>query len=249
MFEAANPAADGQRTWYDFLAEARLRFPDLAIVVGGVERVCSARDLERLVVPIQGRDGARGWVAADSFLRGSDLPLGLTPDPLEQGAGAVYAQVLDHARRQRGDGEAIIAMRHLYMIGGAVSEESEPEILGGNQQARAARRSGASRAPPAWPRPRRAARGRRAPTRASSAGRRARGPRRSPQRRRTSARRRERATERAPQFHRGGRARVADHHARRVGVGIDLEEIAVGRKQAGVRPGGRREGIASEVGP
>ncbi len=162
VFETANPSAEAQAQWFDFLASTRARFPDLEViviggnhdsaarldapsallralrlrVVGGLPRGAGrALDLDRVVVPVRGRGGERAWIAAVPFLRASDLPVGASIEQLAEGVAAVYGEIVEHARRQRGEREAIVAMGHLYMVGGTISEESERKILGGNQHA------------------------------------------------------------------------------------------------------------------
>ena len=56
-------------------------------------------------------------------------------DPLVAGVRAVYAEALAEAARRAGRGAPVVAMGHLYLAGGALSELSERRILGGNQHA------------------------------------------------------------------------------------------------------------------
>jgi len=89
-----------------------------------------------MVVPVRDRTGAvAAQVAAVPYLRPGDLPQAQQPtdDPLVEGVRSLYAQVLDEARRQRGPGQALIAMGHCYMVGTEASYASERRILGGNQ--------------------------------------------------------------------------------------------------------------------
>lgn len=102
VFDSANPPAVALTAWYDFLAEARRRCPDLDIVViggnhdsparldaperllrslrmhiiGGLPRTATGElDLDRLIVPVRDAGGrVAGWVAAVPFLRAADLP-------------------------------------------------------------------------------------------------------------------------------------------------------------------------------
>ena len=102
IFDTANPSAEAQASWYQFVARARRRCPRLDIVViggnhdsaarldapdplfaaldvrvvGGLPRAQGVVDLERLLVPLRDAQGEVGaWVAAVPYLRPADLPL------------------------------------------------------------------------------------------------------------------------------------------------------------------------------
>ena len=64
---------------------------------------------------------------------GADDPDG--PDPLVEGMRALHGELFAAARARRGDGQALVAMAHGYLVGGALSELSERKVLGGNQHA------------------------------------------------------------------------------------------------------------------
>jgi exonuclease SbcD len=164
VFDVANPTASAQETWYAFLAKARRENPDLDIVViggnhdsasrldapnpllralgvtmvgGFVRRGDSGVDLDSLIVPVRGRDGEGALVLAIPFLRPPDLPL--VPDlgdrdALVEGMRGLYREATDRALA-KAEGRAVVAMGHLYMAGGTLSELSERRILGGNQHA------------------------------------------------------------------------------------------------------------------
>lgn len=159
IFETANPGATAQRAYYEFLARARRRFPDLTIiiiagnhdsaarldaidpvlrplnvhVVGALPRKVDTIDVDRLLVPARDRRGrVAAWVVAVPFLRDADLPPGAE---LVDGVRAVYAQAIQAARARREPDQAIVALGHLYMTGGLTSELSERKIQSGNQQA------------------------------------------------------------------------------------------------------------------
>ncbi|MFZ5480396.1 MAG: exonuclease SbcCD subunit D C-terminal domain-containing protein [Myxococcota bacterium] len=162
VFDVANPPAAAQHTWFATVGGLRKRFPELEIVViggnhdsaarldapvpilgalgvhvvGGLPRAGGAPDADRLLVPLRGRGGeVHAWVAAVPFLREADLPVVDAEDRLVAGVAAVYAGVLDAARARRQRGQALLAMGHCYMVGGAISELSERKVLGGNQHA------------------------------------------------------------------------------------------------------------------
>jgi exonuclease SbcD len=165
LFDSANPPAEAQAELYGFLARARTRLPRLAIVliggnhdsaarldapqplleafgvhvVGGLARAAAGGlDAARLVVPLKDRSGVEAVrLIALPFLRPADLPVirddGV--DALIEGVRRVYAEAIALAERGRMPGQALVAMGHLYMAGGALSELSERKILGGNQHA------------------------------------------------------------------------------------------------------------------
>lgn len=109
-------------------------------VVGRLERTpegsLSGPDL---VLPLTGSSGeVEAWVAAVPFLRPSDLPRVEVPeggDPLVEGVREVYRQALEILDATCTENQARLAMGHLYMVGGQLSELSERRVLGGNQHA------------------------------------------------------------------------------------------------------------------
>jgi DNA repair protein SbcD/Mre11 len=163
IFDTANPSAEAQAAWYQFIAHARRRLPRLEVVViggnhdsaarldapdplfaalgvhvvGGVPRARGELDFERLLVPLHDARGrVKAWVAAVPYLRPADLPLGRGEgDRLVEGVREVYGLTLDAARRRRQPGQALLAMGHCYMVGTELSLLSERKILGGNQHA------------------------------------------------------------------------------------------------------------------
>lgn len=56
-------------------------------------------------------------------------------DPLIDGMRQLHAEVFAAARARREPGQALVAMAHGYLVGGALSELSERKVLGGNQHA------------------------------------------------------------------------------------------------------------------
>jgi exonuclease SbcD len=164
IFDTANPSAEAQAAWYQFVARARRKLPRLDIVViggnhdsaarldapdplfaalgvrvvGGLPRVKGELDWERLLVPVHDAKGKVGaWVVALPYLRPADLPPvpAEAADRLVEGVREVYAQALAAARLRRQKGQALVAMGHCYMVGTELSELSERKILGGNQHA------------------------------------------------------------------------------------------------------------------
>ncbi|MCC7397876.1 MAG: exonuclease SbcCD subunit D C-terminal domain-containing protein [Planctomycetes bacterium] len=56
-------------------------------------------------------------------------------DPVLDGMRALHDEVFAAARARRRPGQALVAMAHGYLVGGAISELSERKVLGGNQHA------------------------------------------------------------------------------------------------------------------
>lgn len=156
VFETSSPSAKALEQWFRFLGTCSRRFPDLDVIAIGGNHDSAARldapnallegSRLRVVGGYAGRDKAdfvfpiargdlRAWVCAVPFLRPADLPDVSAEDPLIEGVRRVYEGIFDAARAVRGEGEPIIAMGHLYMVGGEISALSERKVLGGNQHA------------------------------------------------------------------------------------------------------------------
>jgi exonuclease SbcD len=171
IFDNSNPSAASQRQLYRFLQQARARAPQLDIVivagnhdspgrleapgplleahgtrvVGHVLRDADGRiDLDRMVVPLSGRDGeVKAWCVAIPFLRPGDVPRiepdstadGTPVDAYLSGIALLYQQAYALARSRATSGEAILAMGHCHMVGGDASPDSERRILIGGTEA------------------------------------------------------------------------------------------------------------------
>jgi exonuclease SbcD len=173
IFDNANPSAASQRQLYRFLQQARARAPQLDIViiagnhdsagrleapgplleahgtrvVGHVLRDDAGNiDLERLLVPLTGKDGAvRAWCVAIPFLRPGDVPRvaadeaqAESGDPVDAylaGIRQLYQQAYALARSKARAGQAILAMGHCHMVGGDASPDSERRIVIGGTEA------------------------------------------------------------------------------------------------------------------
>ncbi len=164
VFDTSNPSAQAQAQLYRFLAEARRRLPRLGIVMtagnhdspGRLEApapLLSALDahvlgqvgrqgdvdaaLGRLLVPLRdaaGREAA--WCIAMPFLRPDDLPrVEGADDPYASGVAALYRRAFALADARRQPGQAIVALGHLHLAGGEVSEDSERRIVIGGAEA------------------------------------------------------------------------------------------------------------------
>jgi exonuclease SbcD len=175
IFDNSNPSAASQRQLYRFLQQARAQSPRLDIVViagnhdspgrleapgplleahgtrvvGHVVRNSMGDiDLERMLVPLTGRDGAvKAWCVAVPFLRPGDVPrvameaseggleAGAPFDAYLSGIALLYQQAYELARSRCTNGEAILAMGHCHMVGGDSSPDSERRILIGGTEA------------------------------------------------------------------------------------------------------------------
>jgi DNA repair protein SbcD/Mre11 len=160
VFDAANPPVEVQETWCRFLADLWRRDPHIQIVViggnhdsasrlevndpllralgrlhviGGVPWKDGRPDLTRLILQLRNRAGEiSAWVAAVPFLRASETGTGAAAAVAES-TRRLYDTVLTDARSRREPGQAILAMGHLYMVGGKVSELSERRLMVGDQ--------------------------------------------------------------------------------------------------------------------
>jgi exonuclease SbcD len=174
VFDTANPSAAAQKQLYRFLQQARVRAPQLEIVViagnhdspgrleapgpllethgttviGHIGRGADGEiDLERLLVPLHGKDGAlRAWCLAIPFLRPGDVPRGAAPengeaqdaaapDPYMNGIALLYQQAFALAQSKCQPGQAILAMGHCHMVDGQASLDSERRIVIGGTEA------------------------------------------------------------------------------------------------------------------
>jgi len=110
-----------------------------AVVVGLVGRrndsddngAGASIDLDRIVVPLKDATGKiAAWCIAMPFLRPSDLPrIEGAVDQYAAGIAALYAQAYEFAAIKRAPGQAIIALGHCHISGGAISKESERRIV------------------------------------------------------------------------------------------------------------------------
>lgn len=164
IFDTANPSALAQQQLYQFLTAARARIPHLntvliagnhdsparleaprpflqlldAVVSGQVWRLPNGQhDLASLVVPLKDQTGAvAAWCLAVPFLRPADVPkVASEQDAFLAGVKQVYAQTLALAQSKATDQQAIIALGHCYLQGGAASQDSERRIVVGNSEA------------------------------------------------------------------------------------------------------------------
>lgn len=164
IFDNANPSAAAQKQLYRFLQAAREAAPHLRVVmiagnhdspgrleapsplldlfdttvVGQTGRNGAGEiDLDALIVPLHDREGVRrAWCLAVPFLRPGDVPRVETDgDTYLAGVDALYRDALQQVLLKRQSGEAILAMGHCHLDGGAVSADSERRIVVGGLEA------------------------------------------------------------------------------------------------------------------
>ena len=163
VFDHSNPSAASLSQLYQFLTQSRKRLPCLnvvmtagnhdaparleapapflalldAVVIGLIGRSSEGFDLERIVVPLKDHTGQiAAWCIAMPFLRPSDLPrIEGAVDQYAAGIAALYAQAYEIALSKRSPGQAIVALGHCHISGGAVSKDSERRIVIGGAEA------------------------------------------------------------------------------------------------------------------
>ncbi len=114
-------------------------------VIGQVARDdLGAIDAARMVLPLRDAQGdVAAWCIAVPFLRAGDVPRverdedgdAATGADFTAGVAALYARAFAHAASLRVPGQAIVAMGHCHMVGGAISELSERRIVVGGSEA------------------------------------------------------------------------------------------------------------------
>lgn len=155
VYDRVIPPSSAVRSFYAFLEAAHARCPELDIVVTGGNHDGAARleapaevverrirliggydeaRPERVRVPLTDRDGdVAAQVVAMPFLRPGDYPASLGT---AEGYAAVYQRALDAAREHCRGGEALLAMGHCHMAGGALQHtDSERPVLRGGEEA------------------------------------------------------------------------------------------------------------------
>ncbi|MEC4746987.1 exonuclease SbcCD subunit D C-terminal domain-containing protein [Methylomicrobium sp. Wu6] len=160
IFDNANPSSASQKQLYRFLQAARETAPHLRVVMIAGNHDSPSRleapsplldlfdtrvvgqtlrkqdgsvDTASLIVPLHDRNGVlRAWCLAVPFLRPGDVPRVETDgDAYLAGVEALYQQALQEVLSKRQAGEAIVALGHCHLDGGAVSLESERRIVVG----------------------------------------------------------------------------------------------------------------------
>ena len=163
VFDTVNPPLKAQERLYDFIVRAHERLPQLDIVmiagnhdsggrielpaplmrrlnahaVGRISWVADGQlDHQRLLVPLHDASGkVAAWCLTLPFLRPAEVTGFSTGDDYMAGIAQVHERLIAAAESQRQPGQALVAMSHAHMAGGAVSEESERNIVIGNAEA------------------------------------------------------------------------------------------------------------------
>jgi exonuclease SbcD len=93
-------------------------------------------DVESLVLPLRRGGAVAAWCLAIPFLRPGDVPrVPDADDAYAAGIAALYQEALSIALARRQPGQAIVAMGHCHLVGGATSEQSERRIVIGGAEA------------------------------------------------------------------------------------------------------------------
>ncbi len=163
IFDTVNPPLKAQERLYDFIVRAHERLPQLDIVmiagnhdsggrielpaplmrrlnahaVGRISWVADGQlDHQRLLVPLHDARGkVAAWCLTLPFLRPAEVTGLVLGDDYMAGIAQVHERLITAAEAVRQPGQALVAMSHAHMAGGAVSEESERNIVIGNAEA------------------------------------------------------------------------------------------------------------------
>ncbi|HBB21360.1 MAG TPA: exonuclease SbcCD subunit D, partial [Pseudomonas sp.] len=163
VFDTVNPPLKAQERLYDFIVRAHEKLPQLDIVmiagnhdsggrielpaplmkrlnahaVGRISWVAEGQlDHQRLLVPLHDAAGnTAAWCLTLPFLRPAEVTGMALGDDYMAGIRQVHERLIAAAEAVRQPGQALVAMSHAHMAGGAVSEESERNIVIGNAEA------------------------------------------------------------------------------------------------------------------
>ena len=160
VFDVANPSAQSQKQFYQFIQEVTLLIPHLQIVIiagnhdspsrleaplpilqdrkvtikGVVKKLEGVIDYSDLIVPLVDRDNQiAAYCLAVPFLRQGDYPRVEADNPYAAGVRLFYETLIDQANRLRSSKQGLVAMGHLQAIGSEIAERdhSEKTIIGG----------------------------------------------------------------------------------------------------------------------
>ncbi|MGE4407656.1 exonuclease SbcCD subunit D C-terminal domain-containing protein [Pseudomonas sp.] len=163
VFDTVNPPLKAQERLYDFIVRAHEKRPqlDIAMIAGNhdsggrielpaplmkrlnahaVGRIGWSADgqldHDRLLLPLHDASGkVTAWCLALPFLRPAEVTGGEAGDDYLAGIRQVHERLIAAAEAVRQPGQALVAISHAHMAGGAVSEDSERNIVIGNAEA------------------------------------------------------------------------------------------------------------------
>lgn len=159
VFDSPNPSASSQRMFYDLLCNAKMRNPELQIVIiagnhdsafrleapmslleglnvsirGVVKRNTDGEiDIDNLIIPLSKEGRVEAWCMAVPYLRQGDYPTveEMDGDMYSRGINNMYNLTLNRAKELKEPTQAIVAMGHLHVSGGEISD-TERTIIGG----------------------------------------------------------------------------------------------------------------------
>ncbi|WP_409299503.1 exonuclease SbcCD subunit D C-terminal domain-containing protein [Pseudomonas sp. KCJK8993] len=163
IFDTVNPPVKAQERLYDFIVSAHEQQPGLSIVMIAGNHDSGSRielpaplmrrlrahalgrvlwlddgqlDAGRLLLPLTDACGkVAAWCLALPFLRPAEVTGRHLGEDYLQGIAQVHEWLIAAAEERRQPGQALIAVSHAHMAGGAVSEDSERSLVIGNAEA------------------------------------------------------------------------------------------------------------------
>ena len=167
IFDTVNPPVKAQERLYDFIVQAHEQQPRLDIVMIAGNHDSGSRielpavlmrrlrahalgrvhwlddgqlDAERLLIPLTNARGkVCAWCLALPFMRPAEVTGAHLGDDFLEGVTQVHQQLIAAAQAKRRKDQALVAIGHAHMAGGAVSEDSERSLIIGNAEALPAR--------------------------------------------------------------------------------------------------------------
>lgn len=163
IFDTVNPPVKAQERLYDFIVSAHEQQPGLSIVMIAGNHDSGSRielpaplmrrlrahalgrvlwlddgqlDAGRLLLPLTDASGkVAAWCLALPFLRPAEVTGRHLGEDYLKGIAQVHEWLIAAAEERRQPGQALIAVSHAHMAGGAVSEDSERSLVIGNAEA------------------------------------------------------------------------------------------------------------------
>ncbi len=163
LFDTVNPPLLAQQRLYDFIVAAHQRLPGLEIVMIAGNHDSGSRielpaallerlnthargrirwvdeqtlDSDHLLLPLHDATGQlAAWCIALPFLRPAEVTGGARGDQYLAGMLQVHQALIEAALARRQPGQALVAISHAHMAGGAVSADSERNLIIGTAEA------------------------------------------------------------------------------------------------------------------